>query len=206
MKKWSSLQLLLVVIIGLGFSLHTQAFDSEPHRVVAETTDKVLSFLETGIDPVATPDKFVEGLSEILEPSVAFQFIAKGVMGVHAKNASPEQIDQFSAAFTKGLVNTYGKGVSGFQGLDITVLPPKQPIGDKRRTAVIQEIRSASGVTKVAYSMAKNRQNKWKVINLVLNGINFGQTFRGQFAAAVEKNGGDVEKTILEWEKGVGAS
>ncbi|MFT5117797.1 MAG: phospholipid transport system substrate-binding protein, partial [Kiritimatiellia bacterium] len=68
---------------------------------------------------------------------------------------------------------------------------------------VVQEVRSASGVTKVSYSMAKNRQDQWKVINLVLNGINFGQTFRGQFAAAVEKNNGDLDKTIHQWESGV---
>ena len=37
------------------------------------------------------------------------------------------------------------------------------------------------------------------MINVVLNGINLGQTFRGQFAAAVEKNNGDLAKTINEW-------
>ena len=100
-------------------------------------------------------------------------------------------------------MTTYAKGVSGFQGLTIQVKPPLESIGDARKATVVQEIVTSSGVTKVSYSMAKNRQDQWKMVNLILNGINFGQTFRGQFAAAVEKNNGDVNKTIEEWEKGV---
>lgn len=176
-----------------------------PHQVVEETTGKVLALLESEVDPVAKPDEFIEKMSAILDPVIAFNYIAKGVMGVHAKNSSQEQIAQFAQAFKKGLVNTYGQGVSGFKGLNITVLPPQKPIGDARRATVVQEIRSSSGVNKVSYTMAKNRQNQWKLINLILNGINFGQTFRGQFAAAVEKNNGDVAKTIADWEKGVSA-
>ncbi len=185
------------------FSASSHGAESDPHQLVEATTNNVLELLKTGIDPVKAPDEFVAKLSEVLDPVVAFDYIAKGVMGVHAETATPEQLKQFSQAFKKGLVNTYGKGIGGFQDLTITVLPPSKPVGDSRRTTVIQEIGASSGVTKVAYSMAKNRQGQWKMINLVLNGINFGQTFRGQFAAAVEKNGGDLDKTILEWEKGV---
>ena len=177
---------------------------SSPHSVVSDTTERVLSLLQTGVDPVTQPDEFVSQLSLILDPVVAFQYIAKGVMGIHAKQASEEQVAQFAEAFKRGLVSTYGRGISGFQGLEITVLPPIEPVGNERRATVVQEIRSSGGVTKVSYSMAKNRQGQWKMINLVLNGINFGQTFRGQFAAAVEKNNGDVAKTIADWEKGVG--
>ena len=134
---------------------------------------------------------------------VAFDYIARGVLGRYAKDLSLEQQQKFAYSFKKGLVTTYGKGVSGFQGLTIQVKPPLESIGDARKATVVQEIVTSSGVTKVSYSMAKNRQDQWKMVNLILNGINFGQTFRGQFAAAVEKNNGDVNKTIEEWEKGV---
>lgn len=208
-KTWNIKQLLssvlsvLIVFGAMSVPVQAQSAVSEPHELVRVTTAKVLGLLETGVDPVQSPDIFVEQLSAILDPVVAFEYIAKGVLGVHAEKASPAQIKQFAASFKKGLVNTYGKGISGFQGLDITVLAPTQPIGDARRATVAQEIKSASGITKVSYSMAKNRQGQWKMINLVLNGINFGQTFRGQFAAAVEKNQGDLDKTIQQWEQGV---
>ncbi|MGH1486451.1 MAG: MlaC/ttg2D family ABC transporter substrate-binding protein [Cellvibrionaceae bacterium] len=178
-----------------------QKFDSEPHRVVQDTTLKVLKALDGGLDPVKEPEKFVGQLSAILDPIVAFDYIAKGVMGNYAKQVSKEQVKQFASAFKLGLVNTYGKGMANFSDLEVAVLAPAKPLGEQRRIAVVQEIRGASGTNQVSYSMAQNRQGQWKMINVVLNGINLGQTFRGQFAAAVQKNKGDVTKTINEWGK-----
>ncbi|MGH1440990.1 MAG: MlaC/ttg2D family ABC transporter substrate-binding protein [Cellvibrionaceae bacterium] len=177
-------------------------FDSEPHQVVQTTTLKVLSAIDGGLDPVKEPKKFVEQLSSILDPVVAFDYIAKGVMGNYAKQVTADQVKQFSSAFKLGLVNTYGKGMSNFSDLEVAVLPPAKPIGSGKKIAVVQEIRGAASTNQVSYTMAKNNKGEWKMINVVLNGINLGQTFRGQFAAEVEKNKGDVVKTINEWGKG----
>lgn len=176
-------------------------FESEPHKVVQETTLKVLSAIDSGLDPVKEPAKFVDELSLILDPVVAFDYIARGVMGQYAKQVSPEQVTQFSKAFKLALVDTYGKGMSNFSDLEVVVLPPAEPINGAKRTAVVQEIRGASSTNQVAYTMAQNNKGQWKMINVVLNGVNLGQTFRGQFAAEVEKNQGDVTKTINEWGK-----
>ncbi len=176
-------------------------FDSEPHKVVQQTTLKVLSAIDSGLDPVNEPKKFVEQLSLILDPVVAFDYIARGVMGDYAKQVSATEVSNFSKAFKLGLVNTYGKGMSNFSDLEVSVLPPAEPVGESKKIAVVQEIRGASSTNQVSYTMAKNKKGQWKMINVVLNGINLGQTFRGQFAAEVEKNKGDVAKTINEWGK-----
>lgn len=176
-------------------------FDSEPHKVVQETTLKVLSAIDSGLDPVKQPEKFVEQMSAILDPVVAFDYIARGVIGSYAKQVTPEQVKQFSTSFRLGLVNTYGKGMSNFSDLEVAVLPPAKAIGASKKVAVVQEIRGASSTNQVSYTMAKNKKGQWKMINVVLNGVNLGQTFRGQFAAEVEKNSGDVTKTINDWGK-----
>jgi phospholipid transport system substrate-binding protein len=160
-----------------------------------------LSAIEGGLDPIKEPERFVEQLSSILDPVVAFGYIARGVMGNYAKQVTPDQAKQFSSAFKSGLVNTYGKGMSNFSDLEVVVLPPTQSIGAGKKTTVVQEIRGISSTNQVSYSMAKNNKGEWKMVNVVLNGINLGQTFRGQFAAEVEKNKGDVVKTINEWGK-----
>ncbi len=202
-KVMSQYGIALLLALFVSCAVRAENLLSEPHLLVKDTTENVLELLNTGIDPSKSPDEFIEKLSAILDPVVAFDYIARGVMGTYAKQASPEQQKQFSQSFKKGLVNTYGTGISGFNDLDIAVIPPASPLGDAKRTTVLQEVRSPSGVVNIAYSMAKNRQGQWKMINLVLNGINFGQTFRGQFAAAVEKNNGDIDKTIKQWEEGI---
>ncbi len=174
-------------------------FDSVPHKIVQDTTQRVLEAVNSGLDPVKQPEVFISELSKILDPVIAFNFIARGVMGSYAKQASKEEVAQFAESFRVGLVNTYGKGISNFGDLEISVVSPKEAIGDKRRTVVIQEIRGANSTNQISYSMAKNKKGQWKMINVVLNGINLGQTFRGQFSAEVRKNKGDLAKTIKEW-------
>lgn len=191
---------ILTINANAGVKVVKQDFSSEPHAIIQETTIKVLAALENGPNPEKEPEKFVAELSVILDPVVAFNYIAKGVMGNYAKQVSKQQVEQFSQSFRLGLVNTYGKGMSGFGDYEVAIFPPEKPLGDQRRIAVVQEIRGES-VNQVSYSMAKNKQGQWKMINVVLNGVNLGQTFRGQFAAAVEKNNGDVNKTINEWDK-----
>jgi phospholipid transport system substrate-binding protein len=176
-----------------------QAFDSIPHKVVQDTTQRVLVAVTSGLDPIKEPEVFVDELSEILDPVIAFDYIARGVMGNYAKDVTKAQVSQFAKSFKLGLVNTYGNGMSNFSDLEIVVLPPKKPVGEQRRVVVVQEISGGTDTNLVSYSMAKNNQGQWKIINVVLNGINLGQTFRGQFAAEVKKNKGDVIKTIDEW-------
>lgn len=200
-KLWSLTTLLCVVLMNVSVSADEMV--EKPHQQVKETTEKVLALLQTGIDPVASPDEFVKQVSAVLDPVVAFELIAKRVMGVYADRASSAQIKNFAMSFKKGLVNTYAQGVSGLSDITIRTLPAKGPVGNKRRVGVIQEIQGAAGTTKIFYDMAKNSQGQWKMINLIINGINFGQVFRSQFAAAVEKNSGDLDKTIQEWAKGV---
>jgi phospholipid transport system substrate-binding protein len=175
-------------------------FDSTPHNVIQDTTELVLDALAGGLTPTEQPEVFVEEFSKILDPIIAFDYIASGVMGKYTKQATPEQTSQFSRSFKLGLINTYGSGMSNFSDLTIVVLPPKKKISDKdRRIVVVQEITGGTNTNQVIYSMAKNNQGEWKMINIILNGINLGQTFRGQFAAQVEKNKGDLSKTIDEW-------
>lgn len=196
-----------VAVVLFGLSSMTSAkvnvieptFDSAPHKVVQDTTQSVLVAVTSGLDPVKEPELFVDELSKILDPVIAFDYIARGVMGNHAKDVTKEQVSQFAKAFKLGLVKTYGNGMSNFSNLAIAVLPPKEPVGEQRRTVVVQEISGGTDTNQVSYSMAKNNQGQWKMINVVLNGINLGQTFRGQFAAEVKRNKGDVIKTINEW-------
>jgi phospholipid transport system substrate-binding protein len=186
-------------IVAAQVNVIEPSFDSAPHKVVQDTTKRVLEAVTGGLDPVGEPELFVNELSKILDSVIAFDYIARGVMGSHAEQATAEQVSQFAEAFKLGLVNTYGSGMSGFSDLAIAVLPPKTPVGDERRVVVMQEISGGSSTNQVSYSMAKNNQDEWKMINVILNGINLGQTFRGQFNAEVKRNKGDVSKTINEW-------
>lgn len=205
-KNSAALLLSLFVLVSLPSLASTTVvdnrFESKPHQIVQDVTVKVISAVESGdLDPAKDPNAFVEKLSEILDPVVAFKYIARNVMGNHAKSVSADQVSQFSESFKLDLVNTYGKGVSGFDDLTITVLPPAPDAEPSKRVSVIQELKTPTGRNEVTYIMRENKKQEWKMTNIYLNGVNLGSTFRTQFAATVKKNKGDVAKTINEWGK-----
>jgi phospholipid transport system substrate-binding protein len=47
--------------------------------------------------------------------------------------------------------------------------------------------------------MYLDKNNEWKIINIVVNGINLGLTFRSQFYSLMEKNNNDISTVIDKW-------
>ena len=47
--------------------------------------------------------------------------------------------------------------------------------------------------------MYLDKNNEWKIINIVVNGINLGLTFRSQFYSLMENNNNDISTVIDKW-------
>ena len=173
-----------------------------PHQVVEDVTAKLMNAVKTGKDVLQTnPNKFYSDVESVLEEAVNFEFIARNVMGQYWKKATPEQQAEFVSAFKKSMVETYAKGMANFADLKIEVEPPKEEIPDSGKVNVIQKVSSADKVNRIAYTMARSRdpEAKWQLINVILDGVNLGLTFRSQFAQAVNAQKGDVAAAIKGW-------
>ncbi|AFV00646.1 MlaC/ttg2D family ABC transporter substrate-binding protein [Simiduia agarivorans] len=192
---------LLLVIGFVVSSVPVLADPVGPREVVVQVIDSLKSSVrehDANSDPKG--DKLQRQLQQILEPVVDFGFIARVVMGDAANSASPAQMKRFEDTFRSGMVATYAKGVSGYLDAEMNVLPLSPEAEGQNRVAVRQEVITASGIQIVDYTMAKNRRTgEWKLINVVLNGINLGKTFRSQFAQSYKQYGGDLDKVIDHW-------
>ncbi len=205
MKK--AVQYLFLLVISLSAvaaeEVHPEVLKSVPHKLIVDVTDELLEKLHSGLNPEKDPDAFYAAIVDDLERLVAFDFIAKGVMGNYAKMATPEQQKAFTEKFKRGLLSAYGKGLANIQNLNIKVLPPEGDITGQQKVAVVQEVRSSNDVTYVSYTMAQSKSGEWKLINVVFNGVNLGKTFRGQFAQAAKQYGGDVDQVIANWDEAI---
>ena len=174
--------------------------ESTAHNVVLQVQDQMRGLMAGGRKKLdKNPQQFIATVGSVLEPVVDFKYISRAVMGNHARQASAAQRAQFTETFKGGLVATYAKGMVGFADSELAVLPPREDVGGQRRVSVDQEVRSGDGVTNVSYTMAKNRSGEWKLINVVLKGVNLGKTFRNQFDQAMKKSGGDIDEVIAGW-------
>ena len=182
-----------VVVVGLllGASLLSASVPvadapEGPHAVVVGLTERVLTVVRgSRVLLESDPDAYFAAVGEVLGPIVAFDYIAKGVMGRFAQQATPEQRKRFSDIFQGDLISTYAKGLAAYADQEIRVVAPEGDVSTLSMVSVKQVVVAEGGEHLLVYKMGKKKASgEWKLLNVTLDGINLGSTFRSQFAQA----------------------
>lgn len=197
-----SLMKTLILLIGL-IPIVASAADASPEVVVRQTSDRVLELIEEGKTYIKEdPDRFYRAVHDVLEPVVAFDAFARGVMGPFWREATDAQKTRFIETFKWGLLRTYSAALTEFSDGEVVVLEPDRPARTPDRREVKMEIRTDKGdVYPVVYAMALDGQSQWRVRNLVVGGVNIGLTYQNQFRSAMRdpRYAGSMDKVIDGW-------
>ena len=145
------------------------------------------------------PEEFIKAISFALQPLVDFKRISRNVMGRYYKDANKEQIEKFNKVFKASLLETYSKTLAEFKDEEILVSSEvkKSPKGNREKVSL--QIVTSTKVYPAIYDMYLNKQGQWKLINIVINGVNLGLTFRNQFYSLMEKEGNNLDVVIEKW-------
>ena len=145
------------------------------------------------------PEEFIKAISFALQPLVDFKRISRNVMGRYYKDANKEQIEKFNKVFKASLLETYSKTLAEFKDEEILVSSKvkKSPKGNKEKVSL--KIVTSTKVYPATYDMYLNKQGQWKLINIVINGVNLGLTFRNQFYSLMEKEENNLDVVIERW-------
>lgn len=197
--------LLLVVGLWSGVAL---AFtpDKSAGESVIEGVREVLAVVEKYTEGESSGGRqaYLEEVAEVLEPMIGYTVIVSRVMGDTLAQASREQKIRFLEVFKRSMVRTYAGGLYNFGSFEVSLLPSQDDKKDTvRNTRVYLEVVSPNGqrypmVQSVYYSQSDGR---WKMQNVIVNGINLGVTFQKQFEQIYRENNGDLDATIDEWEE-----
>ena len=195
-----TLKQLLVLTIFIGNSFVIVADNTSAHEYAERIHNNIIIILQTKNALFEEDsDLFVKEISNAFSPIVDFKRIARNVMGKHYKTSTASQRERFSEAFRTSLLNTYSKTLIEFKDEKIIVLPPKNQSKSANKVKVYIEIVTSSKKYPGVYSMYLDKNNEWKIINIVVNGINLGLTFRSQFYSLMEKNNNDISTVIDKW-------
>jgi len=173
---------------------------SAPHAVVESMTEELIISLDRYREiSEENPDAFFDDLEDRLLLVIDFNWIAANVMGPYRKKATSEQREKFSTVFRRGLIETYGRGLLSYTDQKIEVVAATESVEGRRSVKVTQNLYGAEEIYPISYSMGLNKNKEWKVINVVINGINLGKTFRNQFIQSAKKYGGNIDLVIENW-------
>lgn len=191
-----------LVMVALLLPLQVIAADSvpDPYTSVKQTTDKLLANL-VRVKPLykTDPDKFYEEIKKSLAPFIDFDGFARGVMARFYRRATPQQREAFADKFQDKLIHTYSNALVKFDNQKVEVLPLQQPPQDGRASVDLKIYGSDGAIYPVEYSLVL-KDGTWKLRNLVINGINIGLQFRGQFANYMQEYHNNIDKVIANWD------
>lgn len=144
------------------------------------------------------PEDFKKLIKDIFEPMVDFRRVSALVMSKkYYLSATPEQRSNFIEVFKNSLLDTYSSTLAEWGDQEIVTMFSE---GNKfeKNVQVKQILITDSAEYPITYKLRLTNDG-YKIINILVNGVNLGLTFRNQFKALADKHDGNIEAIISEW-------
>ena len=190
-----------VLILSISINLWSDEnpynfIDSNAQRMVIVLKENKSLFLEDR-------QLYEQKIKEIFEPMIDFRRVAATVMGKkYYLASSKEQRTEFVEIFKDSLLDTYAETLAQWENQTITTIFPENmeiQANNLKNIEIQQTLNTGSSKYPISYKLRKNKDNSWSIVNIIVNGVNLGLTFRNQFQALAIKNNGNIESTLNGW-------
>ena len=175
--------------------------EEDPFLFIDANAQKMVNVL---IENVELYDKdrslYEDKIKEIFEPMIDFRRVAASVMGKkYYLMATEDQRAEFVLIFKDSLLNTYAETLAQWGDSSIsTVFPSEKENSLRMNVEVKQILNTGTSQYPVSYKLRKNKDG-WKIVNIIINGVNLGLTFRNQFQALAVLHDENIEITLRNW-------
>ena len=139
-------------------------------------------------------------IKEIFEPMIDFRRVAASVMGKkYYLMASETQRAEFVLIFKESLLDNYASTLAQWGDSTITTVFPEEMKSDFDKNIEVKQILdTGTSQYPVSYKVRKTKDG-WKIVNIIINGVNLGLTLRNQFQALAISYDEDIEIAIKNW-------
>ena len=148
---------------------------------------------------ISNPVLFKNKIKNIFEPLIDFNRVSASVMGKkYYLSATQEERLEFIEVFKISLLDTYAETLSQWGDAEIIT---DFSYDEKKNNilSVKQDLITTNNTYPIIYKLREYKNGTYKIVNIIINGINLGQTFHNQFQAlAIEKNE-NISLIIGEW-------
>tara|TARA_A100000164_G_scaffold236690_1_gene210194 strand:+ start:258 stop:872 length:615 start_codon:yes stop_codon:yes gene_type:complete len=190
----------LAFLIGL-LSIHIDLFgESNPHKFIDIQAQAMVSVIQNNQELfLEDPELFKDKINVIFEPMVDFRRVGFSVMGKkYYSMATKNQRLKFIDSFKSSLLDTYSSTLAQWGDQKIVTVFPAI-FENKKIEDVRQNLITASNTYPVTYKLRRDKNGKWLIINIIVNGVNLGLTFRNQFQALAKEHNEDIDEVIKYW-------
>ena len=188
-----------IYAFSLLFLVPTNSSEINPQTFIDSNAQSMVQVIVNNQDLFESdPDLFKKKIKDIFEPMVDFRRVSASVMGKeNYLQSSTEQRSEFIEVFKNSLLDTYASTLAQWGDQKIITNFTDNTSFEKIED-VNQDLLTESNSYPITYKVRKSGEG-WKIINIIVNGVNLGLTFRNQFRALADEFDGDIDKVILNW-------
>ena len=149
---------------------------------------------------------YEQKIKDIFEPMIDFRRVAASVMGKkYYLLATKDERSQFVEIFKDSLLDTYAETLAQWGDSTITTKLPIEKYELVKNVEVKQILDTGTSTYPISYKLRKS-EDGWKIINIIINGVNLGLTFRNQFQALAITNDENISMTLQNWVSDAGTA
>ena len=181
--------------------------DEDPYIFIDENAQKMVRVLTEDSSLFETDRALYEDkIKEIFEPMIDFRRVAASVMGKkYYLLATKEERAEFVLIFRDSLLDTYAETLAQWGDSTITTEFPKNKEELSKNVEVKQTLDTGTSKYPISYKL-RNSKDGWKIVNIIINGVNLGLTFRNQFQALAVSHNENISDTLRNWVSDAGTA
>ena len=181
--------------------------DEDPYIFIDENAQKMVRILTEDSSLFETNRTLYEDkIKEIFEPMIDFRRVAASVMGKkYYLLATKEERAEFVLIFRDSLLDTYAETLAQWGDSTITTEFPKNKEELSKNVEVKQTLDTGTSKYPISYKLRKSKDG-WKIVNIIINGVNLGLTFRNQFQALAVSHNENISDTLRNWVSDAGTA
>lgn len=181
--------------------------EEDPYIFIDKNAQKMVSVLTDDSSLFETDRVLYEKkIKEIFEPMIDFRRVAASVMGKkYYLLATKEERAEFVLIFRDSLLDTYAETLAQWGDSTITTEFPKNKEELSKNVEVKQTLDTGTSKYPISYKLRKSKDG-WKIVNIIINGVNLGLTFRNQFQALAVSHNENISDTLRNWVSDAGTA
>ena len=181
--------------------------NEDPYIFIDENAQKMVRVLTEDSSLFETDRVLYENkIKEIFEPMIDFRRVAASVMGKkYYLLATKEERAEFVLIFRDSLLDTYAETLAQWGDSTITTEFPKNKAELSKNVEVKQTLDTGTSKYPISYKLRKSKDG-WKIVNIIINGVNLGLTFRNQFQALAVSHNENISDTLKNWVSDAGTA
>ena len=190
----------LAFFLGIVCFLSNPVSASDPHKFIDTKAQEMVAVIRNNQELFAKdPELFKDKINIIFEPMVDFRRVGASVMGKkYYLASSKEQRLKFIESFRTSLLDTYSSTLAQWGDQKIMTIFPE--LSEFQKTEdVKQNLITSSNTYPITYKVRRDKNGNWLIINIIVNGVNLGLTFRNQFQALAKEHNENIDEVIKHW-------